>query len=66
MEYGFKALGDYRKCKYKMPVFSLEWLLFENLSNLHKIEFDKNNHVKEVTIILISSNYTLKNYYLKR
>ena len=48
LEFGFKAMTDYRKCKTKMPVFSLEWLIFHNLSNLHIIEFDKTHHIKEV------------------
>jgi hypothetical protein len=48
MDFGFKALTDYRKCKTKMPVFSLEWLIFQNLANLHKTDFDKTHHIEEV------------------
>ena len=45
-------MTDYKKCKFKMPVFSLEWLILHNFENLQKINFDKNNYIKEVNFNL--------------
>lgn len=60
IDFGFKAITDYRRSKTKMPVFSLEWLIFHNLANLHNINFDKTLHFQEVYILLKKFNYYLK------
>jgi hypothetical protein len=45
-DYGLKCQEIYRKSREKIPVFPIDWLLVENLSNLDKINLDLETRVK--------------------
>ena len=39
-DYGLKCQEIYRKSREKIPVFPIDWLLVENISNLDSIDVD--------------------------
>lgn len=41
LNYGIKCQGIYRQSKERIPVFPIEWVLTENIRNLHRIRIDK-------------------------
>jgi len=53
LEFGFKALSDYRKIKTKVPVFSIEWIILHNYQLLSKLNFDSKEAKKEFEKYLI-------------
>lgn len=46
IKFGFDAIDDYMKCKGKIPVFPIDWLLMQNFEKIKEIRFDKNNQKK--------------------
>ena len=45
-EYGSKCQDIYRKSREKIPVFPMDWLLVENVSNLDSISIDLETKLK--------------------
>ena len=45
-DYGLKCLDIYRRTREKIPVFPIDWLLLENISNLDKINLDLESRIK--------------------
>jgi len=45
-DYGLKCQEIYRKSREKIPVFPIDWLLVENISNLDKIDVDLETKIR--------------------
>ena len=45
-DYGLKCQEIYRKSREKIPVFPIDWLLVENISNLGKIDVDLDTRLR--------------------
>lgn len=45
-DYGLKCQEIYRKSREKIPVFPMEWLLIENISNIKKCALDLTSRKK--------------------
>ncbi len=48
MDYGLKAQIDYKKNNRKMPVFSMEWIIMQNLENINLSSFEDKFYKKKV------------------
>lgn len=48
MKYGFEACNDYQKSLNKIPVFSIEWLLQNNINHITKYEFTNKSELNSV------------------
>lgn len=45
-DYGFKCQEIYRRTREKIPVFPIDWLLIENISNIDSIKLDLEAKIK--------------------
>lgn len=45
-DYGLKCQEIYRKSREKIPVFPIDWLLVENISNLDSIDVDLETRIR--------------------